>query len=52
MNHLFSTGGSLAANGDDFALRASCRSNPYERTHLLAALTQRGVALMILLSRL
>jgi len=40
---LISTGGSRPANGDDFALRASCRSNPYERTHLPAALTQRVV---------
>jgi hypothetical protein len=26
--HLFSTGGSCAAKGDEAALRASCRSNP------------------------
>src|SRR5882762_6003795 len=49
---LISTGGSRPANGDDFALRASCRSNPYERTHLPAALTQRVVPLLIWLSRL
>jgi hypothetical protein len=30
MQQLFSTGGSRAANGDYFALRASCWSNPYE----------------------
>jgi len=35
---LISTGGSRPANGDDFALRASCRSNPYERTHLPAVI--------------
>jgi hypothetical protein len=34
MQHQFSTGGSRAANGDDFARRTSCWSNPYERTSL------------------
>jgi hypothetical protein len=36
MNSLFSTGGSRAANGDDSALRASCRSNLDEHTRLPA----------------
>jgi len=31
MQHLFSTGGSRAANGGYFALRASCWSNPDAR---------------------
>jgi hypothetical protein len=44
MQHLFSTGGSRAANGDDFALGASCWSNPHEGTHPPSALTRRVVA--------
>jgi hypothetical protein len=50
--YLFSTGGSRAANGDDFALCASCRWNPYDRTHLPAALTQRVVPFLIFQLRL
>jgi len=47
--HLFSAGGSRAANGDEAVLRASCRSNLYEPAHLPAI---RTVLFLILLSRL
>jgi len=42
MQHLFSTGGSRAANGDYFALRASCWSNPDARIKPAGEQTKRS----------